>query len=142
MRTPLDRIFLVLTTNDYRLLMSYLAHVSNVSFVFEDYTWSHMPLPWTIYDFALRPTHIPMNAIISGPTAGGPMPDAPLAVSAEFYQHVCSGPDITPYVLSSADAPNDADGTIIIEWWQSQLANVDAQCIEIDSSAHILFDRL
>ena len=119
--------------------MSYLAYVSNVSFVFEDYTWSHIPLPWTLYGFALRPTHIPINAIISGPTAGGPMAHAPLAVSAEFYQQFCATPD---YVLSSADAPNDADGDVIIDWWQSQLALVDAQCIEIDSSAHDLFDRL
>jgi hypothetical protein len=116
--------------------MSYLAYVSNVSFVFEDYTWSHVPLPWTLYDFALRPTHIPINAIVSGPTAGGPMPDAPLAVSAEFYQHVCA----TPYVLTSANAPSDADGALLIDWWHSQLAHVDAQCIEV--SSRDLFDRL
>lgn len=122
--------------------MSYLAHVSNLSFVFEDYTWSHLPLPWTLYGLALRPTRIPINAIISGPTAGGPAPDSPLAVSAEFYERVCSGPDITPHVLSSANAPNDADGAVIIDWWRNQLAHVDAQCIEIDSSAHDLFDRL
>ncbi|KAG8215522.1 hypothetical protein J3R82DRAFT_9171 [Butyriboletus roseoflavus] len=126
------------------LLMSYLAYVSNVSFVFEDYTWSHVPLPWTIYGSALRPTRIPINAIISGPTAGGPMPDAPqspLAVSAEFYERICSGPDTTPYVLSSVNAPNDADGTVMINWWRQHLVHVDAQCIEIDSSAHDLFDR-
>lgn len=125
--------------------MSYLAYASNVSFVFEDYTWSHVPLPWTIYGLALRPTRIPINAIISGPTAGGPMPCAPqspLAVSAEFYEHVCSGPDTIPYVLSSANAPNDADGAVMIDWWINHLAHVDAQCIEIDSSAHDLFDRL
>ncbi|KAG6377973.1 hypothetical protein JVT61DRAFT_14769 [Boletus reticuloceps] len=123
------------------LLMSYLAYVSNVSYVFEDYTWSHIPLSWSLYGLSLRPTRIPLNAIISGPTAGGPMPDAPLAVSAEFYQRVCSGPDTTPYILSSANAPNDADGADIIDWWQSRLAHIDAQCIEIDSSAHVLFDR-
>ncbi|KAG9310783.1 hypothetical protein JVU11DRAFT_8632 [Chiua virens] len=123
------------------LLMSYLAYVANVSFVFEDYTWSHMPLPWTLYGFSLRPTQIPLNAIIMGPTAGGPMPDAPRAVSAEFYERVCSGPDADPYVISSANAPNDADGDIIINWWQSQLATVDARCIEVDSTPHILFDR-
>ncbi|KAF8121127.1 hypothetical protein EV363DRAFT_1187271 [Boletus edulis] len=123
------------------LLMSYLAYVSNMSYVFEDYTWSHTPLSWSLYGLSLRPTRIPLNAIISGPTAGGPVPDAPLAVSAEFYQRVCSGPDATPYILSSANAPNDADGADIIDWWQSRLAHIDAQCIEIDSSAHILFDR-
>ncbi|KIJ64194.1 hypothetical protein HYDPIDRAFT_90909 [Hydnomerulius pinastri MD-312] len=126
------------------LLMSYLAYVSNLSFVFEDYTWSHTPLPWAIYDFALRPAKIPLNAIISGPTAGGPMTNAsqaPLAVSADFYEHVCSSPDVVPYVISSADAPNDADGAVIIEWWMEQLTSVQEPCIEIDSSAHDLFDR-
>lgn len=120
--------------------MSYLAYASNVSFVFEDYTWSHTSLPWSLHGLSLRPKRIPINAIISGPTAGGPMPDAPLAVSAEFYDHVCTTPDSTPYLLTSAGAPNDADGAVLVNWWQSQLAHVDAQCIEVDS--HDLFDRL
>jgi hypothetical protein len=54
---------------------------------------------------------------------------------------VCGTPDSTPYIISSADAPNDADGVIMIDWWKSQLINVDAQCIEIDSTPHDLFDR-
>ena len=127
------------------LLMSYLAYVSNVSFVFEDYTWSHISLPWTLSGFALRPTRIPLNAIISGPTAGGPMHSAyqaSLAVSAEFYERVCSGPDTTPFILSSANAPDNADGAVMIKYWQAQLAHTDAQCIEIDSTARVLFDRL
>ncbi|KAF8982702.1 hypothetical protein BDQ17DRAFT_1437760 [Cyathus striatus] len=53
------------------LLTSYIAHESGRTFVFEDYTWSHLPLPYTIYDFALRSTRIPLNAFISEPTAGG-----------------------------------------------------------------------
>ncbi|OAX40787.1 hypothetical protein K503DRAFT_791176 [Rhizopogon vinicolor AM-OR11-026] len=126
------------------ILMSYLAYVSNVSFVFEDYTWSHSPLPWTIYDFALRPARIPFNALISGPTAGGPMPsasDAPRAVSAEFYMHVCGGPEGKRRVISSVNAPNDADGSTMIDWWASQLKSVREPCIEIDSSTHDVFDR-
>ncbi|KAG2151541.1 hypothetical protein DEU56DRAFT_880248 [Suillus clintonianus] len=124
------------------ILMSYLAYVSNLSFVFEDYTWSHLPLPWTIYDFALRPAHIPLNALISGPTAGGPMPSAPnayRAVSAEFYAQVC-GPESRKHVISTLNAPNDADGAVMIDWWVDQLTNVQEPCIEIDSSAHIVFD--
>lgn len=126
------------------LLMSYLAYVSNVSFVFEDYTWTRTPLPWSMYGFALRPARIPLNAIISGPTAGGPMPhgsQAPLAVSAEFYEQTCGGPEAKPYVISSALAPNDEDGATIIEWWTQQLASVQERCIEIDSTPHDLFDR-
>ncbi|KAG2352335.1 hypothetical protein BDR07DRAFT_1615071 [Suillus spraguei] len=126
------------------IMMSYLAYTSNISFVFEDYTWSHLPLPWTIYDFALRPARIPFNALISGPTAGGPMPsapNAPRAVSAEFYAQVCGGPESQKYVISSLNAPNDADGIVMINWWVNQLASVQEPCIEIDSSAHDVFDR-
>jgi hypothetical protein len=126
------------------IMMSYLAYMSNVSFVFEDYTWSHLPLPWTIYDFALRPARIPFNALISGPTAGGPMPsapNAPRAVSAEFYAQVCGGRESQKYVITSLNAPNDADGVVMIDWWVNQLASVQEPCIEIDSSAHDVFDR-
>ncbi|KAI6110436.1 hypothetical protein EDD16DRAFT_1611231 [Pisolithus croceorrhizus] len=126
------------------LLMSYLAYVSNVSFVFEDYTWTRTPLPWSMYGFALRPARIPLNAIISGPTAGGPMPhgsQAPLAVSAEFYEKTCGGPEAKPYVISSAFAPNEEDGSTIIEWWTQRLTSVQERCIEIDSTPHDLFDR-
>lgn len=121
-----------------------LAYMSNVSFVFEDYTWSHLPLPWTIYDFALRPARIPFNALISGPTAGGPMPsapNAPRAVSTEFYAQVCGGRESQKYVITSLNAPNDADGVVMIDWWVNQLASVQEPCIEIDSSAHDVFDR-
>ncbi|KAI6030052.1 hypothetical protein EDC04DRAFT_2924603 [Pisolithus marmoratus] len=126
------------------LLMSYLAYVSNVSFVFEDYTWSHTPLPWTMHGLALRPARIPLNAIISGPTAGGPMPhgsQASLSVSADFYEKTCGGPVAKPYVLSSAYAPNDEDGNTIIEWWTQQLASIQERCIEIDSTPRDPFDR-
>ena len=45
-----------------------------------------------------HPVCIPINAIISGPTVGGPMPkgsQSPLAVSVEFYEGICSGPGVT-----------------------------------------------
>src|ERR1700733_15278838 len=107
--------------------MSYLAYMSNRSFVFEDYVWSHTPFPYTIYDFALRPKRIPLNAFISGPTAGGPisLPSSsppptphqtqqrqqhthPRAISAEWWETVC--PKWKRRVVSSKDAPNDVEG--------------------------------
>ena len=121
-------------------MMSYLAYASNTSFVFEDYTWSHAPFPYTVYDFALRPTHIPLNAFISGPAAGGPV-SAPKAVSAEFYEHACSDRNLV-YTISSEHAPNDADGIVMIDWWVRQLAVPTTPCIEIDSAPHVVFDRL
>lgn len=72
-----------------------------------------------------------------------PMPDAPhapLAVSAEFYEYVYSDPDVTPYLISSADASNNTDGSVMINWWQSKITHLGAQCVEIDFTLHDLFD--
>lgn len=68
-------------------------------------------------------------------------PNAPRAVNAEFYTQVCGGPDSQKRVISSLTAPNDADGDVMIDWWVDQLASVQEPCIEIDSSAHDVFDR-
>ena len=126
--------------------MSYLAYMTNRSFVFEDYTWSHTPFPWTIYDFALRPKRIPLNAFIGGPTAGGPMPlssssSQARAISAEWWEKVC--PKSRRVVVSSRDAPGgDVEGDKLIEWWIDKLASVQGSCVEVDSSEKVVFDRL
>ncbi|KAG5635334.1 hypothetical protein H0H81_011688 [Sphagnurus paluster] len=121
------------------LLMHYIAYKSNRSYVFEDYVWSHSPLSYTLYDFALRPVRIPMNAFISGPTAGGPMPPihAP-AVSAGFWESVC--PPYRRRTLTSKDSPTDAEGSVIVDWWVSRLKDVLDECVEIDSSDKVIFD--
>jgi hypothetical protein len=125
----------------YSLLMSYLAYASNRSFVFEDYVWSQSPLPFTIYDFSLRPSRIPLNAFISGPTAGGPMPDgAPRAVSFEFYKSVCHPDRIVR--LSSKDSPVHEEGDQLMAWWLRQLDALKGDmCVVIDSSEKVMFDR-
>jgi hypothetical protein len=119
--------------------MSYMAYAANRSFVFEDYVWSHTPFPYAIYDFSLRPARIPLNAFISGPTAGGPMVQR-RAISAEFWELVC--PKGRRQVISSKDAPNWEEGSVIIEWWVAKLKNVNDACVEIDSSSKVVFDRL
>ncbi|KAL0569815.1 hypothetical protein V5O48_012148 [Marasmius crinis-equi] len=45
--------------------LTYLAHESGCAFVFEDYIWSHLPFQYTIDNYALRPTRIPLNAFTS-----------------------------------------------------------------------------
>jgi hypothetical protein len=120
------------------LLMSYLAYTADRSFVFEDYVWSHLPLPYTLYDFALRPVRIPLNAFISGPTAGGPMLHS-RAISAEFWDSIC--PPEKRRVISSKDMPDDAEGQAIIDWWIDRLKIIQDECVEIDSSQKVIFDR-
>jgi hypothetical protein len=53
-----------------RLLTAQLAHLSDRAYVFEDYVWSKLPFPYTLYDYSLRPTRIPINAFVSGFMAG------------------------------------------------------------------------
>ncbi|KAF8068824.1 hypothetical protein FPV67DRAFT_1489847 [Lyophyllum atratum] len=119
------------------LLLHYIAFMSNRTYVFEDYVWSHSPLPYTLYDFALRPARIPLNAFISGPTAGGPMPHIP-SVSAEFWESVC--PPDRRRIISSKDTPDSVPGNVILDWWVSRLKNVLDECVEIDSADKAIFD--
>lgn len=148
-----------MTEEHHRILMSHLAYLSNRSFVFEDYTWSHTPFPWTIYDFALRPKRIPLNAFISGPTAGGPLslddlsssvtyptfppPErqrqhvqypSPRAISAEeWYNTVC--PKHKRVTIPSKGAPTGditIEGNEVMEWWVRRLSEyADESCVEI-----------
>ncbi|KAJ7228124.1 hypothetical protein B0H12DRAFT_232846 [Mycena haematopus] len=127
------------------IVMGYLAHLTGRVYVFEDYTWSHLPTPYTVYDFALRSTRIPLNAFIAGPLAGGPLP-APeedavqkRAVSAAFYEKAC--PRHAVHLVSSVGAPTDAEGSALVEWWVKRLSSVHGlRCVEIDSSEQPVFD--
>ncbi|KAG6916157.1 hypothetical protein DXG01_008209 [Tephrocybe rancida] len=119
------------------LLMHYIAEKSGRSFVFEDYVWSHLPFRYTLYDFALRPVSLPMNAFISGPTAGGPTPQH-AAVRAKFWDLVC--PPESRRTISSKDSPSNADGKIIVDWWVERLKTVQDECVEIESKEKIIFD--
>ena len=114
----------------FRILMSHLAYLANRSYVFEEYTWSHTPLPWTIYDFALRPERIPLNAFISGPSAGGSM-GPPRAVSAEYYEVVC--PKEKRMTITSKDAPSDNEGDKLLDWWVKRLADTSEGCVEVEN---------
>lgn len=127
--------------------MGYLAHLAGRVYVFEDYTWSHLPLPYTVYDFALRSTRIPLNAFITGPLAGGSLP-APeqnavqkRAISAAFYEQVC--PRSAVRTVSSVGAPTEVEGSALLDWWVARLSDVHgARCVEVDSSEQPVFDRL
>ncbi|TFY73193.1 hypothetical protein EWM64_g10819, partial [Hericium alpestre] len=121
------------------LLQSELAHLTDRAYVFEDYTWSHLPFPWTVYDFALRPARIPLNAFISGPSAGAPMP-APRAVNAAFWKQVCAHHNVT--TVTTEGAPSDIEGDALMHWWVDRLRAVqDKPCIEIVQGVQPAFDR-
>ncbi|KAG7097686.1 hypothetical protein E1B28_005011 [Marasmius oreades] len=123
------------------LHMSYLAHKSGRVYVFEDYTWSHKPFRYTLYDYALRPTTVPLNAIISGASSGGVISsdggtNSFRSVSLEFFDSVC--PEKDRVVLDSAEAPLEdqvSDGVQIVDWWLERLRRVeDEPCVVIHST--------
>ncbi|KIY51764.1 hypothetical protein FISHEDRAFT_15814, partial [Fistulina hepatica ATCC 64428] len=122
------------------LLMSYVAYAAQRSYVFEDYTWSHSIFPYTIYDMALRPSRIPLNAFISGPTAGGHFPGfehSLLAVSAEYWNEVC--PKNKRYVIDSRTVPKRWEGEELVHWWVERLRGIPAECVEV-SDHELVFD--
>ena len=111
--------------------MSYIAHEAQRSYVFEDYVWSRTPLPYTLYDFALRPARIPLNAFIAGPTSGGPTAHGPRAISAEFWEKVC--PRERRHIISQFGELSREEGSVIVDWWVDRLKSVQDVCVEVDS---------
>ncbi|PBK80552.1 hypothetical protein ARMGADRAFT_949580 [Armillaria gallica] len=148
------------------LLLSYIAYAANRSFVFSDYTWSHTPLPFTIDDYSLRPARMPLNAFISGPTAGGPISashnqhtlELPVdsharidtylrAVHLDYFDAVC--PQSKRVRLTSADVPRLGDDTLdgnelLATWvdWLSRDEVINEPCVVVDFSERVVFDHL
>ncbi|KAL5526196.1 hypothetical protein ACEPAG_7535 [Sanghuangporus baumii] len=116
------------------VLMSHLAFLSNRSFIFEEVCSSRTILPYSIHDHAFRPSCIPLNALISGPSAGGPMP-APRAASSEFWDVVC--PPSSVVRLSSESEAKIREGDALVDWWVTKLFNTPAHCVEIGNSPPI-----
>lgn len=119
------------------IVLAHLAYKVERSYVFEDYVWSKVPLPFTIYDFALRPTRVPLNAILSGPIAGDSIND-PKAVSAEFWESVC--PPESRQIISSDEQPWDTEGDVLMNWWIHRLDSVNDTCVEINAVPKTMFD--
>ncbi|KAK0442083.1 hypothetical protein EV421DRAFT_592984 [Armillaria borealis] len=148
------------------LLLSYIAYATNRSFVFSDYTWSHTPLPFTIDDYSLRPARMPLNAFISGPTAGGPISashnqhtlelpvhshariDTDLrAVHLVYFDAVCL--QSKRVRLTSVDVPrlgdDSLDGNELLATWVDWLSRdevVNEPCVVVDFSERAVFDHL
>ncbi|KIY70834.1 hypothetical protein CYLTODRAFT_419368 [Cylindrobasidium torrendii FP15055 ss-10] len=147
------------------LLLSYIAYAANRSFVFSDYTWSTLPIPYTVDEWALRPTHMPLNTFISGPTAGGDMPSIGLtqdalneaersgtppphdirAVHVSFFDSVC--PKEQRVTLNSLAQPQLTDesltGDALLNVWVEYIASVASEpCVVVDFTNKRVFDHL
>jgi len=129
----------------HSLLTSYIAYATNRSFVFDDYVWSHLPLPYTLYDFALRPTRIPLNAFVAGPSAGGDVPSSMhRAISKRYFDYICPPSARVAITYSSSFVGQDANGLDIVNWWRERLNQDDVRnvsCLEIREVESRIFDE-
>ncbi|KAG7097687.1 hypothetical protein E1B28_005012 [Marasmius oreades] len=123
---------------------TYLAHRAKRAFVFSDFVWTNSRVPYKIYDRSLKPTKVPLNAFISGASAGGAVSDdasiTMRSISLEFFDLVC--PMNARVRLTARGAPiNGEDGMILIEWWLKRLKDVENEpCVVLDFSHNHVFD--
>ncbi|KAF9533178.1 hypothetical protein CPB83DRAFT_867144 [Crepidotus variabilis] len=117
------------------LMNTWLAYASNRAYVFHDFTWvnSHYPWPASIYrEWAPR---TPLNALLSGPSAGGPWDIgdiAPRSISEIFFDIVC--PQNERRIINTRTVKSglgEADGQVIFDRWRTILMEVTERCVEV-----------
>ncbi|KAJ7867383.1 hypothetical protein B0H14DRAFT_3441834 [Mycena olivaceomarginata] len=113
---------------------AHLAYVSGRTYMFQDYYWAHEHYQWSKQKWVNVAPRTPLNAIVSGPVAGGPFePDDPAsrAVSEAWFD-VC--PRREGRYINTRDvkpAVNQALGIEVLNHWQTLLRDAPEHCIEI-----------
>ncbi|KII83763.1 hypothetical protein PLICRDRAFT_440474 [Plicaturopsis crispa FD-325 SS-3] len=121
------------------LLCTHLAYESKRAYVFQDYHWKPEYYPWPIPvmlgESSPESPRTPLNALIAGPTAGGPWDaddDAPRSVSAAWFDHVC--PRAARRIITTDSvkpALRDAQGDVIHAHWTKLLRDAPERCVEV-----------
>ena len=118
---------------------SYLAYKSNRTYVFQDFLWKWKHHPWKFHPMKIYNPSTPLNALISGPTAGGAWDStdpAPRSISHRFFDKVC--PPHERRIIFSRDIKepiySEPSGRVIFETWQKLLLEAPERCIEIQTS--------
>lgn len=121
-----------------RLMNTWLAYASNRAYVFHDFAWVESHYPWPISSYHEGAPRTPLNALISGPSAGGPWEEgdpAPRAVSEAYFETVC--PKQERKVINTRDIKpslRDADGIVIFQRWKALLTETKERCLEITAA--------
>ncbi|KAI3614845.1 hypothetical protein WG66_003282 [Moniliophthora roreri] len=107
------------------LMNAHLAYESKRAYIFQDYV-SNVP-------------RTPLNAIISGPTAGGLWDagdDAPRSVTEAWFDVVC--PQGERRIINTREVKPDimeAPGLVVFETWRKLLHDAPERCIEIQAAS-------
>ena len=118
---------------------TYLAYKSKRAHVFQDYLWDRNHYLWTNHPQRPDQPRTPLNALISGPTAGGawdPTDPFPRSISDRFLDKVC--PPKERRIINTRDVKPaiywEPNGRTIFETWQKLLYEAPERCIEIQSA--------
>ncbi|KAJ6550104.1 hypothetical protein B0H19DRAFT_1211458 [Mycena capillaripes] len=117
------------------LMNAHLAYVSGRAYVFQDYYWAPDHYLWPKETWLMRYPRTPLNAIVSGPVAGGPFESddtAPRAVSEDWFDVVC--PRNERRYINTRDvkpAVKEAPGVEVLAHWKTVLRDAPERCIEI-----------
>ncbi|KAG6860179.1 hypothetical protein C0995_014749 [Termitomyces sp. Mi166 len=124
------------------LMNTHLAYESKRAYVFQPHVWKeeHYAWPPEVYRNHEFLPHTPLNAIISGPSAGGPWDmgdDAPRSISEEWFDVVCP-PEERRIINTREVKPNIgwADGIDIFNHWKKILLDATERCIEVEPEHH------
>ncbi|KAK7053527.1 hypothetical protein R3P38DRAFT_2850795 [Favolaschia claudopus] len=117
------------------LMNAHLAYASGRAYVFQEYYWATEHYPWPKEQWVAVDPHTPLNAMISGPVAGGPFEPgdpAPRSISSDWFEVVC--PRSERRYINTRDvkpAVDGAPGIEILRHWQQILRDAPEGCIEI-----------
>ncbi|TFK63915.1 hypothetical protein BDN72DRAFT_847158 [Pluteus cervinus] len=122
------------------LMNAHLAYETQRAFVFQDYFWKDEYYQWpesrsywsTSYWY---PMQTPLNALISGPTAGGPWApgdDTPRSVSNKYWKTVCPSRERKRiYTRDIKPAIANSPGDEIFAHWKKIILDTPERCVEI-----------
>ena len=121
-----------------RLMNTWLAYESKRAYVFQDHIWNLEHYPWPKEKYRDSRPWTPVNALLSGPPAGGlwdPDDNAPRSVSEHWFDTVC--PKSERRIIFTGDVKPAVywePGNVIFEHWQKLLTDAPERCIEIQAS--------
>ncbi|KAF9068591.1 hypothetical protein BDP27DRAFT_1224103 [Rhodocollybia butyracea] len=129
------------------LMNAHLAYVSQRSYVFQDYYWKTDYYSWPASQFHDNPPRTPLNALISGPAAGGPWDegdDAPRSISERWFDEVCPPNELR--IVNTREvklAVWNSPGIDMLNHWADFLRNAPERCLEIQpDSEHDMFPQI
>ncbi|KAJ7104183.1 hypothetical protein B0H15DRAFT_13023 [Mycena belliarum] len=117
------------------LMNTHLSYMSKRAFVFPTYHWALNHYQWPPSQRLEEQPKTPLNAFISGPSAGGLWGEgdnAPRSVSEAWYEVVC--PESERRIINTTDVKPQigaAEGDKIFATWQKLLSEAPERCIDV-----------